>query len=191
MAAPRSPDNAAELFAQPDIDGFLVGGASLDPESFTRYHSAAAADPPREVLVLLYVLYTIHVIICLFLIMVVLLQQGKGADLSVFGGGGTQTAFGARGAATLLAQAHRVLVSSPSSSPPSASAFSSRAVLSSSVMSDVAVRGSGRRGRPPTEPTPVEAHRRRLSAWSELTPVRGSRARVRAADESSDPEAQD
>jgi len=51
---------------------------------------------------LLYVLYTIHVVICLFLIMVVLLQQGKGADLSVFGGGGTQTAFGARGAATLL-----------------------------------------------------------------------------------------
>ena len=51
---------------------------------------------------MLYVLYAIHVIICLFLIMVVLLQQGKGADLSVFGGGGTQTAFGARGAATLL-----------------------------------------------------------------------------------------
>ena len=51
---------------------------------------------------MLYVLYTIHVVICLFLILVVLLQQGKGADLSVFGGGGTQTAFGARGAATLL-----------------------------------------------------------------------------------------
>ncbi len=45
---------------------------------------------------------TIHVLVCLFLIMVVLLQQGKGADLSVFGGGGTQAAFGARGAATLL-----------------------------------------------------------------------------------------
>ncbi len=29
-----NPDNAAELYAQPDIDGFLVGGASLDPESF-------------------------------------------------------------------------------------------------------------------------------------------------------------
>ena len=28
------PGNAAELFAQPDIDGFLVGGASLDPDSF-------------------------------------------------------------------------------------------------------------------------------------------------------------
>lgn len=47
-------------------------------------------------------LYTIHVLICFFLIAVVLLQQGKGADLSVFGGGATQTAFGARGAATVL-----------------------------------------------------------------------------------------
>ncbi len=49
-----------------------------------------------------FLFYTIHVVICLFLILVVLLQQGKGADLSVFGGGGTMTAFGARGAATLL-----------------------------------------------------------------------------------------
>ena len=51
---------------------------------------------------MIYLLYTIHVICCLFLIMVVLLQQGKGADLSVFGGGATQAAFGARGAASLL-----------------------------------------------------------------------------------------
>ena len=51
---------------------------------------------------MIFMLYTIHVVICLFLILVVLLQQGKGADLSVFGGGGTMTAFGARGAATLL-----------------------------------------------------------------------------------------
>jgi preprotein translocase subunit SecG len=50
----------------------------------------------------IYVLYVIHVLICVFLILVVLLQQGKGADLSVFGGGSTQTAFGARGATTLL-----------------------------------------------------------------------------------------
>jgi len=51
---------------------------------------------------MIYLFYTIHVLICIFLILVVLLQQGKGADLSVFGGGGTMTAFGARGAATLL-----------------------------------------------------------------------------------------
>ncbi len=29
-----NPDNAPDLFSQPDVDGFLVGGASLDPESF-------------------------------------------------------------------------------------------------------------------------------------------------------------
>ena len=51
---------------------------------------------------MIYLFYTVHVLICLFLILVVLLQQGKGADLSVFGGGATMTAFGARGAATLL-----------------------------------------------------------------------------------------
>ena len=51
---------------------------------------------------MLYIIYAVHVVICLFLIMVVLLQQGSGADLSVFGGGGTQTAFGARSATSLL-----------------------------------------------------------------------------------------
>jgi preprotein translocase subunit SecG len=45
----------------------------------------------------IYVLYLLEVVVCLFLILVVLLQQGSGADLSVFGGGATQTAFGARG----------------------------------------------------------------------------------------------
>lgn len=48
-------------------------------------------------------LVVLHVFISLFLILVVLLQQGKGADLAgAFGGGGSQTAFGARGATTLL-----------------------------------------------------------------------------------------
>ncbi len=58
---------------------------------------------------MIYVLYFLHVLVCVFLILVVLLQQGKGADLSVFGGGSTQTAFGARGAATLL---HKLTVAS-------------------------------------------------------------------------------
>ena len=48
-------------------------------------------------------LVVIHVIVCLFLISVVLLQQGKSADLAgAFGGQGSQTAFGPRGAANLL-----------------------------------------------------------------------------------------
>ena len=55
---------------------------------------------------MIYVLVTIHVIVCLFLIIVVLLQSGKAADLAgAFGGMGSQTAFGPRGAATVLSKA--------------------------------------------------------------------------------------
>jgi triosephosphate isomerase len=36
------PDNAAEILAQPDVDGALVGGASLDPEAFARIVAACA-----------------------------------------------------------------------------------------------------------------------------------------------------
>src|SRR5947207_9960622 len=55
------------------------------------------------VLTLLTLLY---VLVCLFLIVVVLLQSGKAADLAgAFGGMGSQTAFGPRGSATLLSKA--------------------------------------------------------------------------------------
>ena len=53
-----------------------------------------------------YLVLAIHVIVCLFLIIVVLLQSGKAADLAgAFGGMGSQTAFGPRGSATLLSKA--------------------------------------------------------------------------------------
>jgi len=53
--------------------------------------------------VLLYSVIVIHIIVCFFLIGVVLLQQGKSADLAgTFGGQGSQTAFGPRAAANLL-----------------------------------------------------------------------------------------
>src|SRR5690242_18989703 len=48
----------------------------------------------------------IHVLICLFLVVVVLLQSGKAADLAgAFGGMGSQTVFGPRGSATVLSRA--------------------------------------------------------------------------------------
>jgi preprotein translocase subunit SecG len=48
----------------------------------------------------------VHVIVCLFLITVVLLQSGKSGDIAAaFGGMGSQTAFGPRGAATVLTKA--------------------------------------------------------------------------------------
>ena len=57
-----------------------------------------------------YLVLVLHIIACLFLIGVVLLQQGKSQDLaSAFGGGGTQTAFGPRGSANVLSRATTVL----------------------------------------------------------------------------------
>jgi preprotein translocase subunit SecG len=51
----------------------------------------------------------VHIVVCLFLIVVILLQSGKAADLAgAFGGMGSQTAFGPRGSATLLSKATTV-----------------------------------------------------------------------------------
>src|SRR5512136_67969 len=52
-----------------------------------------------------YLITVLHVLVCIILILVVLLQSGKGADLSgAFGGGATQTAFGARGPQSFLSK---------------------------------------------------------------------------------------
>ncbi|HVN21317.1 MAG TPA: preprotein translocase subunit SecG [Dongiaceae bacterium] len=49
---------------------------------------------------------TIHILVCFFIIVVVLLQSGKSGDISAaFGGQGSQTAFGPRGAASALSKA--------------------------------------------------------------------------------------
>lgn len=55
----------------------------------------------------MYILFLIvHVLVCVFLIIVILLQSGQAADLAgAFGGMGSQTAFGPRGSATLLSKA--------------------------------------------------------------------------------------
>ena len=51
-------------------------------------------------------LIIIHVIVCVALIMIVLLQSGKGADMgAAFGGGSSQTLFGSTGASTFLSKA--------------------------------------------------------------------------------------
>jgi preprotein translocase subunit SecG len=57
-------------------------------------------------MILYYLLTTLYVLVCFVLLMVILLQQGKGGDMaSAFGGGSSQTAFGARGGATVLSKA--------------------------------------------------------------------------------------
>src|SRR5882762_2189334 len=56
-------------------------------------------------MLIVYLLRSIHVMVCAVLIIVVLLQHGKSADIAAtFGGVGSQTAFGPRGTATLLSR---------------------------------------------------------------------------------------
>ena len=59
---------------------------------------------------LYYLIATLYVLTCFLLILVVLLQQGKGGDIAnAFGGGASQAAFGARSGATVLSRATTVL----------------------------------------------------------------------------------
>lgn len=58
---------------------------------------------------LFWIAVVLHVIVCLFMILVVLMQSGKAADLAgAFGGMGSQTAFGPRSAANFLTRATTV-----------------------------------------------------------------------------------
>src|SRR6516164_8591033 len=55
---------------------------------------------------LYYLITSVHILVCFFIIIVVLLQSGKSGDISAaFGGQGSQTAFGPRGAASALSKA--------------------------------------------------------------------------------------
>ncbi|MCU1383236.1 MAG: secG 2 [Acidobacteria bacterium] len=56
-----------------------------------------------------YALSTFYVVTCLILLMVILLQQGKGDMAAAFGGGSSQSAFGARAGATVLSKATAIL----------------------------------------------------------------------------------
>ena len=56
------------------------------------------------------VLTSLYVAVCMLLVAVVLMQQGKGGDIAAaFGGSGSQTAFGARAGASVLTRATTVL----------------------------------------------------------------------------------
>ena len=55
---------------------------------------------------LYYLVATLYVLTCMVLMLVILLQQGKGGDIAnAFGGGSSQAAFGARSGATVLSRA--------------------------------------------------------------------------------------
>src|SRR5918911_553220 len=56
-----------------------------------------------------YLITTLYIATCLVLLLVILLQQGKGDMAAAFGGGSSQSAFGARSGATVLSKATAVL----------------------------------------------------------------------------------
>lgn len=60
-------------------------------------------------MVLYYLVAAIYVLVCLVLTLVILMQQGKGDMAAAFGGGSSQSAFGARAGATVLSKATAIL----------------------------------------------------------------------------------
>ena len=79
----------------------------------------------------------IHIVVCIFLIVLVLLQPGKGGDLgSVFGGGSSDSVFGSTGAAPFLTKLTRLLALVFVITSLSLGYFSVRSIQSS-VISDV------------------------------------------------------
>jgi preprotein translocase subunit SecG len=104
----------------------------------------------------MFILLTIvHVIVCLFLVIVVLLQSGKAADLAgAFGGMGSQTAFGPRGSATVLSKATTIAAALFMVTSLSLSIMASR---SAGTGTSVVERSKGKAGAPatPAAPAPV------------------------------------
>ncbi len=97
------PDNAVELFAMPDIDGGLVGGASSNPQDFLAICQAQFFIWRYAVELFKTLLIVLQVVSALAVIVLVLLQQGKGADMgAAFGSGSSGSLFGASGSANFL-----------------------------------------------------------------------------------------
>ena len=90
----------------PDVDGGLIGGASLKADEFLAILSAAACALKRGSSMLHVILTVVQVFSCARILALVLLQRGKGAEAGAgFGAGASGTVFGARGASTALSRA--------------------------------------------------------------------------------------
>ncbi|HLH06034.1 MAG TPA: preprotein translocase subunit SecG [Terriglobales bacterium] len=95
----------------------------------------------------------IHIIVCAFLIVVVLLQSGQGGDIAAaFGGMGSQTAFGPRGSATVLSKATTWSAVIFMITSITLSIFAARHKSSSSVLSGVTPTQKSQPVQKPTNP---------------------------------------
>ncbi|HXM22647.1 MAG TPA: preprotein translocase subunit SecG [Terriglobales bacterium] len=99
----------------------------------------------------------VHISVCFFLIVVVLLQSGKSGDVAAaFGGMGSQTAFGPRGAATVLSRATTWSAIIFMVTSITLSVFASRRTTANSVLQGVkASQTKSQPAKPATPPTPA------------------------------------
>jgi len=94
----------------------------------------------------------VHIIVCFFIIIVVLLQSGKAGDIAAaFGGMGSQTAFGPRGAASVLERATTAAAVIFIMTSITLSIFASRHVGANSVLQGLRP-NTTQRTQPPTAP---------------------------------------
>ena len=144
--------NAAELLAQPDIDGGLIGGASLKADEFM-----AVAESSADLIAIamtmharpmITVLLVVHLFVAVGLVGVVLLQRSEGGALGIGGGGGGMGGFlTGRGTANLLTRTTAVL----------AAVF----LLTSLALARLGRRGTGHRVRSSTSRSPPAVSIRR------------------------------
>ena len=96
----KEENTEAILMACPDVDGALVGGASLDAAAFVEHHpgrgpgravslvaSPSVTSQRRRIRVLTAIIVVLQILTCLALIFLILMHSGKGGGLSdMFGG---------------------------------------------------------------------------------------------------------
>jgi preprotein translocase subunit SecG len=100
----------------------------------------------------------VHVIVCVFLAVVVLLQSGKAADLAgAFGGMGSQTVFGPRGSATVLSKATTIAAALFMVTSLTLSILSTRAGKTSPAIFQKTVPVTQQKGGAPTGTIPITA----------------------------------
>ena len=98
----------------------------------------------------------VHILVCVFLVIVVLLQSGKAADLAgAFGGMGSQTAFGPRGAATVLSKATTIAAALFMMTSLSLAILATRNAGGSTSVLQRTTSGQKKAGPTPTAPSPA------------------------------------
>jgi len=101
---------------------------------------------------------SLHVLLCLFLVVVILLQPGKGGDVgSAFGGGGAGSMFGPRGPTSLLSRATTVVAVLFMVTSVTLSIFSNRSRLEDADISGAIERLTEDKAAPDVVPAPSEA----------------------------------